>query len=334
MKFELRICPKCGLYHRFIKITNKPIDKIPLNDCNIEPYNVTHCTFCGTQNISCFFIGEWTEHSFHPIVYDCAGRPFTSEEGEFWRSIRNEMCQRYVFTSEQYDVNVYLAREKQEDMIEERVIENKIKKNKEHIPYYAWNHITPPQSRIIPDKKIRFCKKCGNIDLREEYWIDNQTCEYCGTEFTHLDQTLNDYLDPKIYNHKDQQHINMYNIRILEIKEMLFNSLISDNPELSKIALDYRLTLQQNEKNPQPSYIITLEKDYYVPDKTPEPQPQEVYHAPTPEPDTRPRCPICGSTNIHKISAANKIGSAAMFGVLAAGHVSKTFKCDHCGAKF
>lgn len=47
-----------------------------------------------------------------------------------------------------------------------------------------------------------------------------------------------------------------------------------------------------------------------------------------------PKCPICQSTNIHKISATNKVGSALMFGIFAAGHVSKTFKCDNCGAKF
>lgn len=50
--------------------------------------------------------------------------------------------------------------------------------------------------------------------------------------------------------------------------------------------------------------------------------------------NNQPQCPICKSTKIHKISGANKVGSALMFGVFAAGHVSKTFKCDSCGAKF
>ena len=46
------------------------------------------------------------------------------------------------------------------------------------------------------------------------------------------------------------------------------------------------------------------------------------------------KCPICGSTNLKKISAANKVGSVALFGLLAAGHVSKTWKCENCGSKF
>lgn len=47
-----------------------------------------------------------------------------------------------------------------------------------------------------------------------------------------------------------------------------------------------------------------------------------------------PKCPVCSSTKIHKISMTNKAASAIAFGVLAAGHVSKTYKCDICGAKF
>lgn len=47
-----------------------------------------------------------------------------------------------------------------------------------------------------------------------------------------------------------------------------------------------------------------------------------------------PKCPICGSTNIKKISMTNKAVSALAFGVLAAGHVSKTWKCEVCGSKF
>lgn len=47
-----------------------------------------------------------------------------------------------------------------------------------------------------------------------------------------------------------------------------------------------------------------------------------------------PKCPICGSTNIKKISMTNKVVSALAFGVLAAGHVSKTWKCEVCNSKF
>ena len=44
-----------------------------------------------------------------------------------------------------------------------------------------------------------------------------------------------------------------------------------------------------------------------------------------------PKCPTCGSTNIQKISASSKVGKVVLFGIFAAGAVSKTFKCKNCG---
>ncbi len=52
------------------------------------------------------------------------------------------------------------------------------------------------------------------------------------------------------------------------------------------------------------------------------------------ESENIPKCPICNSTKIHKISMTNKAASALTFGIFAAGHVSKTYKCDICGSKF
>lgn len=48
----------------------------------------------------------------------------------------------------------------------------------------------------------------------------------------------------------------------------------------------------------------------------------------------KPKCPTCGSVNIEKISLGGKVGSAALFGVFAIGHISKTFKCKNCGHKW
>lgn len=44
-----------------------------------------------------------------------------------------------------------------------------------------------------------------------------------------------------------------------------------------------------------------------------------------------PKCPTCQSTNVAKISLANKAGKVALVGVFAIGKVSKTFKCNACG---
>jgi uncharacterized Zn finger protein len=46
------------------------------------------------------------------------------------------------------------------------------------------------------------------------------------------------------------------------------------------------------------------------------------------------KCPFCQSTDCKKISGASKFGKVALFGVFAAGSVSKTWHCNNCGSNF
>lgn len=48
----------------------------------------------------------------------------------------------------------------------------------------------------------------------------------------------------------------------------------------------------------------------------------------------RPKCPTCGSPDIEKITAANKVKNAALWGVFALRHLSKTYKCNNCDYKW
>ena len=47
-----------------------------------------------------------------------------------------------------------------------------------------------------------------------------------------------------------------------------------------------------------------------------------------------PRCPICGSYNLSQITSFQKAGKIFVWGVYAAGDMSKTWKCNDCGIKF
>lgn len=47
-----------------------------------------------------------------------------------------------------------------------------------------------------------------------------------------------------------------------------------------------------------------------------------------------PKCPICQSTNLKKISTAKKVGKIAMFGIFGMGDNGKTWQCNNCGSKF
>jgi len=44
-----------------------------------------------------------------------------------------------------------------------------------------------------------------------------------------------------------------------------------------------------------------------------------------------PKCPTCSSPDVEKISTKSKVMKGIMFGILAAGKISKTFKCNNCG---
>lgn len=48
----------------------------------------------------------------------------------------------------------------------------------------------------------------------------------------------------------------------------------------------------------------------------------------------QPKCPICQSTNLSKISTAKKVGKIAMFGIFGMGDNGKTWQCNNCGSKF
>lgn len=51
---------------------------------------------------------------------------------------------------------------------------------------------------------------------------------------------------------------------------------------------------------------------------------------------TRPQktCPVCHSTSISKISNVGKVVKVGAFGILGAGDIGKTWKCNSCGCKF
>jgi len=48
------------------------------------------------------------------------------------------------------------------------------------------------------------------------------------------------------------------------------------------------------------------------------------------EEENVPKCPTCGSTNIHKLSNLERGASIGFFGIFSK-EINKTFKCNNCG---
>lgn len=47
-----------------------------------------------------------------------------------------------------------------------------------------------------------------------------------------------------------------------------------------------------------------------------------------------PKCPICHSPKIHKITTAKKVSRVAMFGIFSLPKIGKEWKCDNCNSEF
>ncbi len=47
-----------------------------------------------------------------------------------------------------------------------------------------------------------------------------------------------------------------------------------------------------------------------------------------------PKCPICGSTNLSRITAGKKATKIAVFGIFGMDDTGKSWKCNKCGSKF
>lgn len=78
------------------------------------------------------------------------------------------------------------------------------------------------------------------------------------------------------------------------------------------------------------SEIRSKQKSEPIKYTTPNPKPVES----KPKEENIPKCPICGSIDLSKITTAQKAGKAVLFGLFAAGDMSKTWKCNKCGSKF
>ena len=115
-------------------------------------------------------------------------------------------------------------------------------------------------------------------------------CSYCKTPY----KTLNGFTTNDYY----------YKLKTWEEREQkveeIFETIIKPNPDFDQKTYENRLKFEEAERN------RPIDSASYI------------------------HCPNCKSTQVQRISVANKVGSAALFGIFAVSHVGKSYKCKTC----
>jgi len=149
---------------------------------------------------------------------------------------------------------------------------------------------------------IMACSKCGFIRTQDDKKKIGDTCNWCGGIFIELPISEEEYEENT--HSKDSLHYS--NHQCQQYKSSIYKKYIEHLDTLDKNCQAFKNN--QIVMNEVPRYTIK-EKPVI-------------------------KCPTCGSTNVEKISTANKIGSALAIGVFSIGHISKTFRCKKCGYKW
>lgn len=142
---------------------------------------------------------------------------------------------------------------------------------------------------------LHYCPKCGNIIIPPE---NDKKCNYCGEEClpTHISAS-------------DVLHHNWEKLP----NQIIFEEYVKPNPLFDEDLYNKRIALEKKQEEIS-SYRLRMEK-------------QQAQRA------NVPKCPTCGSTNVERISTAQKAFGFALVGLFNS-NLGKTMHCKNCGYKW
>ena len=143
------------------------------------------------------------------------------------------------------------------------------------------------------------CEKCGT-EFKFELAKDFECCPVCGASFS-------DDVDSIDSENAVQDDGLMYFDQIM---------IFERKPEYNNVNVrpDVVLKCEGCGKEHKPRKILYKRKDHYAP--------------------PLPRCPVCNSAMLKKITTGSKFLAAATVGMFALPYNSKTFECKDCGYRF
>lgn len=166
-------------------------------------------------------------------------------------------------------------------------------------------------------KELLFCNNCGKASMSSVYKIGDKclTCEtgtYIGTGIDYsvaLTEVTEEY---KKAHNDDYPSLKVSNEMLR--KKYFYGKLDKDADCFAVDKREYRESPEGvEEQNQQTRKWMRSQQNSNV---------------------GVPKCPVCGSTNLNKITATRKILKVGLFGRLGTGDLGKTYQCCKCGAKF
>lgn len=167
--------------------------------------------------------------------------------------------------------------------------------------------------------KVMYCEKCGQV----YHIMFSKKCDFCGTKMKLLPEELKykyhifvedwpQASDEEVLSRKE-------NFVIGELKDAPIFSMEEYQKQVQKqIQLNQRLNDYEKRKllEQQAKNLAQMQKEKN-------------------KQNCIPKCPVCGSTNVNKISIGSRAVKTAVFGMVGVvADAGNTYKCGNCGSKF
>ena len=148
---------------------------------------------------------------------------------------------------------------------------------------------------------LMYCKKCGRVVQRAKI------CDICGSVT---------YQVPTQYLMKDVDFL-----IDSKLEDQFIEECIKSSPEFDEYLFNNRDKIKAQKS-------AEYERDMAIGDAIR--QGADVKTAFRNGGQNMPKCPTCGSLNVHHISGGERVASVGFFGIFSK-KINKTFKCGNCG---
>lgn len=181
--------------------------------------------------------------------------------------------------------------------------------------------------------KLVYCEKCGHVGAV----MFSRKCKFCGTK-------------QKIVPEEMTEKYNIFTHDWVSLFRKIGYSIPVENSKMIEELLSRKRTFIMNEVAGNPlfsmeAYEKQVEEDrkcfYRISEYRINSQIERMHknlgikEGENGERPYTPRCPICGSPNLEKISFGTRAVKTAVFGTAGAiDDAGKTYKCRDCGSKF